>query len=212
MLIANEFKGKNSVWYLNRMINLVHTITHIHQICILSGLALILEPMTCQEVSTCRALTASVSLAESDLASGFQGLYSESMPCNGVTAAGLPSLPSQTQASGLHILIAALWPVQPEPSSGWPGQLLLVSLVVVSWCLLGCGSYSGSVLHVLCNLARHLGSAFALCLCCCALILPSSLFCYTWTAHRLALMGTLINYMNRNAWISGKSLSKPVSG
>lgn len=74
MLIANECKGKSSVWDLYRMIHSAHVSVHSHRACILHRLALILEPVTCQEVSTCRVLT--VSLAESNPASGCQGLHS----------------------------------------------------------------------------------------------------------------------------------------
>lgn len=77
------------------------------------------------------------------------------------------------------------------------------SPIVVSWCLPGCGS-AGSTLHVFCNLAkreRSLGNACAVCFCSCTLVLLSSLFCYVWTPHGLALVGTLIKYTNRSIWV-----------
>lgn len=46
MLIANECKGKSSVWDLYWAIYLVPVSMHIHQMCILHRLALILEPLT----------------------------------------------------------------------------------------------------------------------------------------------------------------------
>lgn len=76
MLIANEYKGKSSVWDLYWMIHLVHTSVHVLQVCILHRLALILEPMSCQEAHTGPVLTVAISLVESKPASGCQGLHS----------------------------------------------------------------------------------------------------------------------------------------
>lgn len=63
---------------------------------------------------------------------------------------------------------------------------------------------------MLCNLAKQehsLGTSFAVCLYCCTLILLSRLFCYSWTPHRLALVGAPIKYANRGVWASVKSRS-----
>lgn len=112
-----------------------------------------------------------------------RGCTAGSVLCGGVTPAGLPSLytpPNWDQwATGCHhgtVTGAA------RAMTRWPGRLLPVSLIVVSRCLLGCGSYSGSAPHMLHNLAKlehSLGDAFAVRFCCCTSVLPSSLFYYT---------------------------------
>lgn len=76
MLIANECKGRSSAWDLYWTIHLEHTSVHVHQVCILHGLALILEPLTCQQARTGPVLTVALSLAESHPASGCQGPHS----------------------------------------------------------------------------------------------------------------------------------------
>lgn len=106
MLIANECKGKSSVWDLYRMIHSAHVSVHSHRACILHRLALILEPVTCQEVSTCRVLTVSQSQT---LLLDVRGCTAESVPCDGEVPVGtFLRPPPKPGASGLHVVTTAL--------------------------------------------------------------------------------------------------------
>lgn len=183
-------------------------IMHTQPGCILHRLASALEPVTCQEV---RRLGAT-SLQGQTLFLDVRGCSAEWMPCDGVMPWGIPPSP-QNMSTGLHIVITALRLVWPEPWDG--GQDRCSQSASSPWCFSNCSSDSGRVLHLCCSLEKwehsH-GSACAACLYCCSWRMLSSLFCYMWTPHWLALLGTLIKYRSRSVWASGKSLTNPSLG